>query len=607
MSASPKTVVAALKDRYIKQEGQGPNTSQEELIGFLREVHGESVPNHSLGELITTTNPNWQLGSDDKAVLISIDDCNKMVFRLSDLEPEIEQRLFSLVPELACQLLLNPAMPVRLPRFSILNVLDLIVGSTVGWSNNLGRAGEQLIKKIDEIIATIRSGDGDYEELEKDLQAYLDKEHNRIQKLEERLVASEAGLLRSRLSKNLAAQMVNEKMQGKHLTRAIIDFLQGPWFDSVQLLLLTKGFDGEERIRAEKLTETIVWTYQPIKGEDEASIQSETQRLYRIIEHLPGEIRQLLVALEHTSDIAESAIESIENEHVQIMSGLELELCESKPIEVDEEVFNQTTSVSRILLRKVDNLQPGQWFTFEEDDVCIRIKLVLKLTDVKQLLFTNRNGMKALQKSFDEMAYFLSSGIVKTLNAEDVFSSAYANYYGIVNTFEERAQRAAQAQEDAEQLEVANEAAKEKAIAEARAIAAAKEEAEQIRQEEEKEARLERARTEANKEENVQRVKELTLVVHSLNVSAWLKLPSADGVLEECKLAVKLAAADKMIFVSRTGVKIGEYTTDQLVQLLVAGEAEIQEAGVEFEDTLAQVVSKLRVDRNKSYDDLTGS
>ncbi len=46
---------------------------------------------------------------------------------------------------------------------------------------------------------------------------------------------------------------------------------------------------------------------------------------------------------------------------------------------------------------------------------------------------------------------------------------------------------------------------------------------------------------------------------------------------------------------------------EQLVQLLVAGEGEINDGGVEFEDTLAQVVTKLRQDRNKSYDDLTGS
>ena len=78
-------------------------------------------------------------------------------------------------------------------------------------------------------------------------------------------------------------------------------------------------------------------------------------------------------------------------------------------------------------------------------------------------------------------------------------------------------------------------------------------------------------------------------------------------MLDECKLAVKLTAVDKMIFVSRSGIRIGEYSTEELVQILVAGEGEIEHGGVEFEDTLAEVVTKLRHDRNKSYDDLTGS
>jgi len=62
-----------------------------------------------------------------------------------------------------------------------------------------------------------------------------------------------------------------------------------------------------------------------------------------------------------------------------------------------------------------------------------------------------------------------------------------------------------------------------------------------------------------------------------------------------------------MIFVNSAGVKVGDYSTEQLVLLLVAGEGEITDAGIEFEDTLAQVVTKLRQDRNKSYDVLTGS
>jgi hypothetical protein len=603
--STPQSVRDALTDRYIKTSQPG-NIGRDEVINFLRTLSPDLVSSQrTLADIITQNKPEWRLADDDRAVVISVDDCNKMVFRLSDLEQEIDNCLHRIVPELASQLLHNPVLPISPPQFSILRILDLIVAATVGWSNDLGRSGTQLLAKVEDVVDTICSGDADYKLLVNDLQEYLDKEQKRVLKLEQRLTSSETGLLRSQRSKLQAAQMINKHTLDKSLTASIEEFLKGPWYDSIQLLLLNNGFDSDEWSRADKLTETVVWTYQPIGDENK---QDDTQRLYRIVENLPNELRELLVALERTSEAANTQIEAIEAELVQIVSGQDLELIDSSPMPLDDEVFNQSTSVSRILLRKVAALEPGQWFTFEEDNVCIRIKLVLMLDDVKQLLFTNRNGMKALQKSFDEMAYYLSSGIVKPLNHEDVFTSAYTNYYnGILSGYQDRVERASAEQEQADQETAAKEAAKQKAITEAKALAAAKEEAERIRQQEEKEARLERARNEASKEENIERVKDLTVVVHALNIGALLKLPNNEGVLEDCKLAVRIATADKMIFVSPSGMKIGDYNTEQLVQLLVAGEGEIQEGGVEFEDTLAQVVTKLRNDRNKSYDDLTGS
>ena len=111
----------------------------------------------------------------------------------------------------------------------------------------------------------------------------------------------------------------------------------------------------------------------------------------------------------------------------------------------------------------------------------------------------------------------------------------------------------------------------------------------------------------AEKSENADRVVEFSNIVASLSSGALIRLPDASGELQDCKLAVRIAAADKMIFVDANGMKAGDYTVQQLVSLLVAGEAELGDQGIEFEDTLAAVVTKLRSDREKSYDDLTGA
>ena len=79
---------------------------------------------------------------------------------------------------------------------------------------------------------------------------------------------------------------------------------------------------------------------------------------------------------------------------------------------------------------------------------------------------------------------------------------------------------------------------REEAVQEAEELARAKKEAEAIRVEEEKELRLKNAKLEAAKAENQEKVAAFTEQVNNLNVGAWLKLPAADGRLEECKLAV---------------------------------------------------------------------
>jgi hypothetical protein len=609
MPADPTTVVNALKNRYIKTKGPDATATADEIIAFLRDLEESRLQNNpTLISLMAESHPEWIISNGDKSIINSVDDCSKIIFKLIDVESEISLQLRRTIPEVACELLKIPDLPLINSEHTLLEVLDLLVGACVGWASDLGRPGDAFYKKVSEVVDAVHDGDRDYKKIETDLQIYLNKEQQRISKVEERLISSETGILRSATSKTHSARMINKAMEGKILTQPIVEFLQGPWHNSLQLVALTSGFDSDEWSRAIKMTETIIWTYQPIDSENKEIVDQEKQRLYRIIESIPVEIRELLIAFEQQSDDIANALEELESEHVLVISGQPLDYIEFSPIETGEEVFNQKTSVSRILLRKVKNLNPGQWFTFEEDGISIRIKMVLKLDDVKHLLFTNRNGVKALEKSFDEFAYYLSAGVIRPLSHEDIFSSTFATYYlGLVEKYESNIKQAANRRVEETRDEIEKEEAQRKSIAEEAVQARDKEEAEREKQKEDRQNLLSRAREEASKPEYLEKVNELTVTVSSLNVGAWLKLPDADGMLEECKLAVKLTAVDKMIFVSRSGVRVGEYSTEELVQILVAGEGEIEHGGVEFEDTLAEVVTKLRRDRNKSYDDLTGS
>ena len=86
--------------------------------------------------------------------------------------------------------------------------------------------------------------------------------------------------------------------------------------------------------------------------------------------------------------------------------------------------------------------------------------------------------------------------------------------------------------------------------------------------------------------------------VSALLVGAWLRIPGPKQKPTDCKLGVKLQAADKYIFVDRRGVKVGEFKHKQLAAMVITGDCEILDSGTEFEDTLEKVVSGLREHRS---------
>ena len=596
-------VSQALIHKYARERTEQASVDAEAVATFLS---NQTIPpdSQSLVQFIAAEQSEWVIDDFTYSVLASVDDCMTLIFNITQMAPHVNDQLRKLKPRIAASLLNTPDLPLTKSP-DLFNTLDVLNRGMVGWTEGLGAGSNKLKSVFDDAIEKLNDTEADLSALFADLSKFMDKESDKVSRLEDRLAASETGIVRSKQAKVLAANLINEKSQGKQITESLSEFLKGPWNDSLQLLVNEKGLDSEEWQRASALTDTILWTYQPIDGEDQEQAAQDKQKLYRIIEHLPAEVKELLVALEHNTDATENALETLENDHVAIVSGIAPEFIEFEPIPSESTEVHST--VSRVLLRKVRELTPGQWFSYTEGDGVQLIKLVLKLDDVNQLLFTNRNGMKVMQKSFDEFAYYLSSHVVRIINPEAAFSSTFKTYYqGMVDELKKHRQLISDRKAEVDRLDEERKQAQKKAQAEAQKLSLAKEEAERARAAALKAAQLESAKAEASKLENADRLEEFTQIVASLAAGAEILLPDAIGEKQLCKLAVKIAAADKFIFVDRDGMKAGDYNAEQLVQLLVAGQAELSDSGVEFEDTLASVVSKLRSDREKSYDDLTG-
>jgi hypothetical protein len=64
------------------------------------------------------------------------------------------------------------------------------------------------------------------------------------------------------------------------------------------------------------------------------------------------------------------------------------------------------------------------------------------------------------------------------------------------------------------------------------------------------------------------------------------------------KLAVRINASRKLVFVDRLGLNRREFLEDALVEGIVEGRIRVLGTSAEFDDTLSRVVGRIRVGRN---------
>lgn len=495
---------------------------------------------------------------------------------------------------------------IRSEQHPLWRLLELLQSSGAGYQPELGRAGEKLLSDLQPLWVALDRGD--WPTALMTAEAQWQQEQNRLQRLEQRLIASERGLLRNRRAQQQAARVLNRALAGKRLSAAMLTYMHDVWYRELQWCLLQFGEEGREWQRRVDLTTRLVDSLQD-PGDD----GEQRQRLYGLIPEISAALRATLSEHAPEQAVLEQQLALIEVHHLALLKGRPLATAACTLIPNDDPWSDATTTVSSDLLQRVATLELGTWFLFRDGDSESRIKLVLKMDDTAQLLFLNRVGVKALQKTFDEFAYLLALDAVAPLPAVDHARLALRQL--LVQLLQRGMQRQRvrteeECREKEEQRRAAEEAqnrraAKEKAIAEAAALAAAQEQAAaQARLEVEQRAReQEQLRRHAVQQELPgdadQRARNARQSALLLAVGSWVELRDEVGGAQRLKLAVKLPSSGKFIFVDREGVRRAELERDVFVTKLVEGSARMLDAGPQFEDSLARVVGSLRRDRNK--------
>lgn len=498
-------------------------------------------------------------------------------------------------------------------------LLDRLHTLLIGYQPELGKAGTRYLDDLAEKLTAMVAGD--WASAAAAVAGLCTQEQTRQQRIEQRLIDSADGQLRSQRARQQATQLLNRCMAGKKVAAHIVAWLQGEWFGELQWCLLHHGDSGSAWQRRADITLALIASLQP-PNEDNGGRQA----LYAEVPRVSAELRELLSERAVSVAAMEEVLGRIEQQHLLLLKGQILNPPAFKLLAADT-AWYADISLSREMRTRIETVQRGHWFVLREDDGERRVKLILKQDEAGQLLFVNQLGIKALQVSVEEFAYRLAAEMAVPLPQ---LSGGRQALLATLALFAEHQRKAAAHQHSAEQARREEEAALEqrraevrerieqearqramaraKAVAEAQALAAAEAQAAALAAAQAAAAEQEaRERESARRREVVgqqivddsQRQRQARQQAMMLAIGHWLELHDEKGHLQRLKLAVKLQTSGKLIFVDREGIRRAEFSHEQLVNGLLEGSARIPAQGPQFEDTLARVVNGLRRTSNR--------
>lgn len=463
-------------------------------------------------------------------------------------------------------------------------LIDTLHSSAIGWQPLLGRAGlalEQLVNtSIEDLNTWLNDDDVNLEVLCEALITKANKDHNRAQRMTQRLVETEKGKFKTAGARWKSAQMINLALADHKATAEIGDFLRGPWYESAQLVLLKFGADSSEWAQMSDTTLALLDSLQI----DESVDEDRRQHLFEAVTKLPKDIKRWLLSLHMDPDGVSEAVELIELTHLHLLrqQAVALETIEPLPMEgmTPDRIAGEELEV-------IDQLETGQWFLVDsESGEYLRVQLVLKLEQEQLLQFTNRAGIKAMEQGYAEFCALLASGAATPLRSGASFSSCLANAAGIWT--EEEAQRI-----QAQQLEPDDEPSEEtpKHLEESR---------EEDTSQDEIEVELETASSSethaADSVSNEAEAEDISIEIEPpepetqiiIPIGTWLGFHDGDAPLM-AKLAVHDLEQDSYIFVNREGIKMRSLNMRELMTLTDNDQVEILEARSNFRSEVTRV------------------
>jgi hypothetical protein len=324
-------------------------------------------------------------------------------------------------------------------------LLNEIAAAAMGWGECDDHERDSLYLRIDQVVQRLLNDFVDdpaiFSELLADFLAFTSDERRRSELLEQRTRDAEEGRARTELARQRVEQALNQALLGKVLPQGVVVFVQEAW-SKVLLLTCLKHGEASAQWHADVQTmEQLIWSVQR-HDEPDAGLH--------LLALVPGLLKSLRDGLSSSAfdPFATSEFFSeLETLHVQLFQrpGQAVERSAEPPVmvEVLQQIVLRTAdegpddAVSVRLpaddagLLQVDQLRPGSWVEFQEDDEnTLRCKLAAIIEATGKYIFVDRTGMKVQERSRTGLALEFRRGAVRTLDDTLLFDRALESVLG---------------------------------------------------------------------------------------------------------------------------------------------------------------------------------
>ncbi|MBU2478794.1 MAG: DUF1631 domain-containing protein [Gammaproteobacteria bacterium] len=352
-------------------------------------------------------------------------------------------------------------------------LLNVLAEASVGWN---GEQDQALYKQVDGVVKRVlvefENNVGLFAELLGEFEQYLAKEREKAELHEEQSARMVQGKERLREAKQKVRIEVDRRCHND-LPKFVRQFLVSYWQNLLLVTLIKEGAESIAWKRSLTTMDNLVWSLQSKNS------MTERDRLVKLLPSLLRTLREGMVLISMREDDFQSFLEQLASCHAGIVNAVPREIDaandaghtpmmaddpladivektdvdSSEPVEEDRAVTTATLhrlaedgaiDVEEITLavteeapqelendafmEQVRELKQGAWVEFTQDDgSSLRAKLTWISPVTGVYLFTNRQGLKACDRTLPGLAADLRRGSARVLDDAPVFERAVSN------------------------------------------------------------------------------------------------------------------------------------------------------------------------------------